>query len=348
MTFNHNDLGQANGNFFALPRKEKDDEGIEIISVPWDATTSYRPGTSKAPQAVLAASLQVDIFDSDVEKAWEMKISNTELDLCGLNSKCRHFAEKIIQHLENGGSTTDMEIADMLNFVNRSSETVNSTVYENAKKILSGNKTAAVLGGDHSTPFGLIKAVAEKYPKTGILHIDAHADLRGAFEGFTYSHASIMYNVMTEIEGIEKLVQVGVRDFCEAERDFAGADNRICMYADSCLKENRFAGKTWKEQCDEIISHLPEHVYISFDVDGLSPYLCPNTGTPVPGGLDFAEAMYLIKQTAFSGRIIAGFDLNEVSPGISGDWDANVGARILFKLCCYAWYSNKYHINKNQ
>jgi agmatinase len=337
--FNPNELGRPNGNFFALPCDSGEGE-IEIISVPWDVTTSYKPGTSGGPKAILDASVQVDLFEPDMENAWEIKVSNTQLDLHRLNRENRLFAEKIIEHLEKGGKTSDREVVSLLNQVNQSSDIVNIFVYNAAKNILDKGKIAAVLGGEHSVPFGLIKAVSEKYPGTGILHIDAHADLRRAYEGFTYSHASIMYNVINELEGVSKLVQVAVRDFCEEEEKLSRNNDKIVTFYDSYLKGRQYEGETWKNQCAEIISHLPGNVYISFDIDGLCPHLCPNTGTPVPGGLEFEQAMYLIKQTVFSGRRIAGFDLTEVSPSISDEWDANVGARILFKLCCYTKMSN--------
>jgi agmatinase len=337
--FNSNELGRPNGNFFALPYNSGEGD-IEIISVPWDVTTSYKPGASKGPKAILDASVQIDLFDPDIEKAWEIKISNTELDLHQLNREKRVLAEKIIEHLKRGGNPTDREIVPFLNQVNQASEIVNILVYNAAKNILDNGKIAAIVGGEHSVSFGLIKAVSEKYSSTGILHIDAHADLRRAYEGFTYSHASIMYNVIKELDGISKIVQVSVRDFCEEEEKLSRNNDRIVTFYDNYLKNRQYEGETWKSLCDEIIAHLPGNVYISFDIDGLCPYLCPGTGTPVPGGLEFDQAMYLIKQVIFSGRRIAGFDLNEVSPSISGEWDANVGARILFKLCCYTKTSN--------
>jgi agmatinase len=94
----------------------------------------------------------------------------------------------------------------------------------------------------------------------------------------------------------------------------------------------------WKKITEEIIEHLPGEVYISFDIDGLDPVLCPSTGTPVPGGLSFNEALHIIKTIVTSGRRIIGFDLNEVAPGET-EWDANVGARLLYKLCGWTLHS---------
>jgi agmatinase len=337
--FNPNALGRSNGNFFALSCDSNEGD-IEIIAVPWDVTTSYKPGTSKGPQAILDASVQIDLFDPDLDKAWEMKIAHTELNLLKSNNENRLVAEKIIKHLEKGGNTTDNDIVPLLNQVNQSSDIVNIMVYSAAKKILDREKVAAVVGGDHSTPFGLMKAVSEKYPGTGILHIDAHADLRRAYEGFTYSHASIMYNAINELDGISRLVQVSVRDFCEEEERMSRNNDKIVTFYDNALKNKQYEGETWQSQCSEIIAHLPGNVYISFDIDGLRPHLCPHTGTPVPGGLEFEQAMYLIRHLVLSGRRIAGFDLTEVAPSPTDDWDANVGARTLFKLCCYTKLSN--------
>ena len=191
-----------------------------------------------------------------------------------------------------------------------------------------------MLGGDHSAPFGAIRAHAEAFPDLGILHLDAHADLREAYEGFTWSHASIMFNVVRQLPAVKKLVQVAIRDLCEAEAALIdGSGGRIVTFHDSKLAQGRFDGATWTHQVDEIVSHLPERVYLSFDIDGLDPTLCPNTGTPVPGGLSFHQASALLAGVVRSGRSIVGFDLCEVAPDpAGGEWDGNVGARLLYKM----------------
>jgi agmatinase len=339
--FNHNELSRPNGNWFALPC-DLGKGDIVIISAPWDVTTSYKSGTSGAPEAVIKASAQIDLFDADLERAWEMKISGDKMDsITGLNefrlfhSFHRVLAKDVIRHLENGGNVTDEDIDSRLVKINEASSMFNEMIYGAAHNILGRGKTAAVVGGDHSTPFGLIRAVAEKYPGVGILHFDAHADLRKAYEGFEYSHASIMYNVITKINGIARIVQVGVRDYCEDEAVFIAENDRIITFFDDDLARREYEGVNWATQCSDIINCLPQQVYISFDIDGLRPEFCPNTGTPVPGGLDFRQAAYLLRQLALSGRQIVGFDLCEVAPAHDdNEWDANVGARMLFKLCC--------------
>ncbi|MBQ8335468.1 MAG: arginase family protein, partial [Tidjanibacter sp.] len=90
-----------------------------------------------------------------------------------------------------------------------------------------------------------------------------------------------------------------------------------------------------------MVECLPQKVYISFDIDGLAAENCPSTGTPVPGGLSFNQAVYLLDKVVRSGRKIVGFDLVEVAPANKDDeWDANVGARMLYKLCGLILKSN--------
>jgi agmatinase len=108
--------------------------------------------------------------------------------------------------------------------------------------------------------------------------------------------------------------------------------NRCAVFYDRDLKQAAFHGRTWAQQVDLIVAELPQQVYLSFDIDGLDPKLCPHTGTPVAGGLEVEQVLYLVEQVLASGRQLVGFDLNEVAPGPEGDWDANVAARLLYRL----------------
>lgn len=103
-------------------------------------------------------------------------------------------------------------------------------------------------------------------------------------------------------------------------------------YLSKDIQERKFEGDTWKHIADEIVNQLPEKVYISFDVDGLDRKYCPNTGTPVQGGFETEEVLYLFKKVKESGRQLIGFDLVEIGVGQT-DWDSNVGARLLWRLC---------------
>ena len=257
------------------------------------------------------------------------------------NNKLRIKAKKYIGFLENGGDIEkDEKQKNILKKINKSSDKLNKWFFKKTSKILNStfqngsgkNKKIGLVGGEHSVPFGYLKALCKKYKSFGILQIDAHQDLRKTYEGFTYSHASIFYNAL-KINNIEKLVQVGIRDHCEEEINFTKKNKkRIDLWTDEKIESAIFNGNNYANVCKKIIAPLPHHVYISFDIDGLQPGLCPNTGTTVLGGFTFGQAIYLIKQIVKSGREIIGFDLSEVA-GKGNEWDGNMGARVLYKLC---------------
>ncbi|HEY9046360.1 MAG TPA: agmatinase family protein [Ohtaekwangia sp.] len=321
------------GNLFGLPYTPETSELI-VIPVPWEVTVSYHTGTAAGPTAVLDASSQVDVLVKDIPDAWKLGISLAKIP-DGLYAESKHLRELSAQHIRRMEKGEPVLPADpLVNKINEASESLNIYVKSAVQRYLREGKMVGLLGGDHSTPLGFMRALGEQYTRFGILQIDAHADLRKAYEGFTYSHASIMYNAM-KIPAVSRLVQVGIRDLCEEELHvMQRSKGRIRTFFDDDLKAKRYEGETWASQCDRIIDELPEHVYISFDIDGLDPKLCPNTGTPVAGGLEFQEAVYLIRKLALSGKTIIGFDLSEVAPG-TNDWDANVGARMLYQLCNY-------------
>ncbi len=339
--FNPNAAATADSGIFGLPFTPEEAE-LVLLPVPWEATTSYGGGTSKGPQAILQASKQIDLFDHELGNFYEAGIAllPESKDVVRWNEQARKAAQTVIAA---GGIEHHPELHTALSEVNAYSDKLNRYVHAETKRLLLEGKRVGLVGGDHSSPFGAILAFLEHYPDMGILHFDAHADLRCAFEGFDYSHASIMYNVITQT-ALPKLVQVGIRDFCEEEFDFIQQHkDRITTMFDSDLDEQKMNGTPWAVICDAIVADLPSEVYVSFDIDGLDPRFCPHTGTPVAGGLDFREALYLLKKVVQSGRTIIGFDLNEVSPGIvdstpgeidvAAEWDANVGARLLYKLC---------------
>lgn len=339
--FNPDGVGVDNGAYFGFPFTEED-AALVLVSVPWDVTVSYGAGTSYAPDALIEASTQLDFCDPLALDVWRRGIATAGIDysIHELSQRLRADAGRVIRHLEDGGSTSDDYVVRKIRRVNEGSARVNGKVHDQTAALLDAGKIVGLVGGDHSTPYGLLRALGERHDGFGILHVDAHCDLRSAYEGFEYSHASIMYNVLRDVKQVERVVEVGVRDFCRAEYDMAQSSPRIEMFDDRTIAEARFDGMTWSEQCRRIVGRLPEEVYVSFDIDGLSPELCPHTGTPVPGGLGFNEAVRLVDEVVRSGRRIIGFDLVEVVPGMDDRTDAIAGARMLWKLSQLALKSN--------
>ena len=298
--FDPNSVGLKTNNIFGLPFREEDAQ-LVLLPVPWEVTVSYRQGTARGPENIFDASMQIDLYDPDVIDGWKKGFYMQPVDknIRKKSDFLRQCAELIISHLTEGGEVEENEqLTEKLREINNGGEMLYNWVQEMTARLLKEGKKVGLIGGDHSTPLGFIKALSNIHPEFGVLQIDAHADLRNAYEGFKYSHASIMYNVVNMIPQVKKLVQVGIRDYCDEEV--------------------------------QVIND-------SFDIDGLDPKLCPNTGTPVPGGFEVEQVFYLFKQLHASGRELIGFDVNEVSTGIQAadNIDAIVGARVLYKLCNY-------------
>jgi agmatinase len=340
MKFDPSARASSDSGIFGLPHSAEDSKVI-LIPVPWEATTSYGGGTADAPQAIFEASRQVDLFDLETGKAYEhgyhmLPIPN---ELQSKSVRAKSAAERVRELEEDGGENYQSRTAKQE--VNDLCVDMNEWVYTTAQSWLKKDKFVGLIGGDHSSPHGLIRACSEKLNGDfGILHLDAHHDLRNSYEGFKFSHASIFYNVMQADWAPKKLVQVGIRDFSEDEYLYA-KERGITTFYDMQIQRRKGSGEPWMKICEDIVSGLPTNVYVSFDIDGLSPTFCPNTGTPVAGGLDYAESLILFRTLVESKRKIIGFDVNEVSPGSSdSEWDANVGARQIYKLCGWTLVSN--------
>lgn len=317
-------------------------QDLIIIGVPWEPTASYGRGTSLTPQAIIEPSHQLDFYDaySNSEAVTRVGMAPLSPQWQQWNQHCLNLTPSIIAA---GGARADHpDLAE----VNAISQQLNRALQETTAHWLDQGKLVGILGGDHASPFGAMMAHDIYEKPWGILHVDAHHDLREAYEGFTYSHASIMYNILRESRHMTRLVSVGIRDYAASERTMALGDPRILTFYDRDLSRQGFAGKSWLAQCQAMVAQLPERVYVSFDIDGLDPRLCPHTGTPVPGGLSYQQAISLLEVLVDQGHTVIGFDLCEVSPGPKplpgpkpaffrppGEWDLNVGARLLYQMC---------------
>ncbi|MFT7485454.1 MAG: agmatinase [Candidatus Paceibacteria bacterium] len=320
-----------------------DEARVHVLGVPFDATTSYRAGAARGPAAILAASGQVDLSDPQQREwghgdgqPWRAGIHYKEAaEIGSWNGEARQLAEPII---ECGGRIAGQPaLESALARVNELGGFVNERVGEWAQTRFAAGQLPVLLGGDHSIPFGGIRAAAEAHPGLGIFHIDAHADLRPAYEGFRWSHASIMHNVLAELPAVARLVSVGLRDVGERElQQLDSSKGRIQSVFAHTWAQERARGRDLVEFAQSTVGALPKDVWLSIDIDGLDPAWCPGTGTPVPGGLTWDEALIWLGVLANSGRRIVGLDLCEVrpaatGPGESDSWDAIVGARLLYK-----------------
>lgn len=322
-TFNPSDIGVNNGNIFGFPYK-KDAAQIHILPIAWEATASFGRGCALSYEAIRQASIQLDFYD-DKGAFWKIPVYMHEALGGMLNNQVAQKAANLINHLENGGQILDRK--EEFEEINAVSTSLNALVEEHCDGLIKQGKKIIILGGDHSVPLGLIRALG-KDQSFGILHFDAHADLRPGYEGFTYSHASIMYHAR-QLSNVESITSIGLRDISPEEAEIIRNDPHINVYSDKYIANQRLDLRPFSAVIEEIIEKLPKKIYLSFDVDCLNPSLCPNTGTPVPGGLNWHEIQAILDALYHSDIDIIGADLCETG---NHPWDAQVSARLLYQF----------------
>ena len=333
-------MGSMKSSFAFGTQTSLEKAPIVLIPVPWEVTASGGSGTAQGAEIIRQASCQMDFFQKSSLKAINHLIFFEEADeeLIRLNETHCRVSKKIKDQL-NKNLPLKEEQQKQIHPINQACKQMTEWVYKRAKQVLNQGKTPALVGGDHSVSEGLIRLMGER-GDFGLLHIDAHCDLRESYQGFTRSHASIMFNVLKHISAPKKLIQVGIRDFCEEEYEQIQKDSRLMCYFDEDISSRLFQGETWKQICEEIISQLPSRIYVSLDVDGLEWTCAPGTGTPVPGGLTFNQALFLFKEIARQGKQLISFDVVEASSGGSSEtekalayWNGNVASRLIYQLC---------------
>ena len=332
-----------NGGYYFRDATPTADAPIVLVSAPWAVTSAAGQGAVYTPDAIIDASTHLSLYDVVSNTSIDGKVATAEVDYDLQESSLQlgGDAAKVVAHIEDGGALTGDYFARKVVRINLGFRDMHSSVGKRVFRFASKGKIVGVVGGDHSVAFGAVRSISSVYPQMGVLFIDAHSDLRPSGKIFDYSHLSVARNIVDEIPAVSKLVQVGVRDMSREEMDFAQNHPKITMFCHEKLTAERFSGRSWGEVCDDVVAQLPDKVYISFDIDALSPECCPHTKRPVAGGMTFDEAVCLINRVAESGREIVGFDLTEIVPVMESGVDAAVGARMLVKLCAAALCSKK-------
>ena len=303
-----------------------------VIPIPWEGTVSYRQGTSLGPQTILEASQQIDL--------WDVEFGSLEK----LGIHYHHQTSAVLQWNQKALDLRKNPQTNSLEAINILSEKVNEWVLQQCQMQSKPDNIIVLLGGEHSIALNGFQATSQKTKGNySLLHIDAHFDLRKAYQGYTHSHASVFYNLLKSDFAPKTLVQVGIRDFCREEQIFAEhLKDQVFVFYDRFLKNRLHKGDFWEPLCHEIISPLVENVHISLDIDGLSPLLCPGTGTPVPGGLNFDQLVTLLKCLSSCKKIV-GMDLVEVGTSTNNpQWDGNMGMRVLYKMLGFVALSQKW------
>jgi agmatinase len=240
---------------------------FHVIPVPYERTVSYGGGTAKGPSAILNASWQLE--------TWDGKSSPCDLGIYTHKSiNCDGEESAVIERI--AAST---------------------------KEVVSLGKMPVAIGGEHTVTGGVVKGLLDAgITDFGVVQIDAHADLRDAFEGNPLSHASVMKRVVDL--GIP-LYQLGIRAYCE-EEIVAQKKHGVLFQDAEQLVPNNITEITLPD-------NFPKKVFFTLDIDGMDPSVFPSTGTPVPGGLGWYQTLSLFESVARQREII-GFDLMEFAP----------------------------------
>lgn len=260
------------------------DARFHVIPVPLERTVSYGSGTVGGPAAILEASDELERLCAGWEPCAQGIHTLPSVDCDG----------PLPEVMERIATTTE--------------------------GVVKAGKLPVTLGGEHSLSYGAVMGVARALGQPiGIVQIDAHADLRIAYQGEKHSHASVMH-LLAE-EGV-RLAQFGVRALCPQEAESRVQNNVFFVDAEELVTGNIHAV--------DLPEDFPELVYVSFDVDGLDPSQMPATGTPVPGGLQFYQALHLV-ENALKGRRCVGLDVVELAPNGDAAWDFTA-AQITYRL----------------
>ncbi|WP_170400666.1 agmatinase [Ruegeria arenilitoris] len=261
-----------------------EDARFRVIPVPLERTVSYGSGTAKGPEAIIKASNELERITGHAEPCVEGIFTEEPVD-------CDAALSEIMERLA-----------------------------QRTEAAIRAGKVPVTLGGEHSLSYGAVMGVARALNQPiGIVQIDAHADLRDAYQGEKHSHASVMH-LLAE-EGVH-LAQFGVRAFSSEE-----AKSRLKNHVFHVDAEELVTGNIHAVDLPE---DFPALVYVSFDVDGLDPAIMPATGTPVPGGLGYYQALRLVEH-CLKGRRCVGFDVVELAPNGNAAWDFTA-AQIVYRL----------------
>ena len=253
------------GSEFKHPNSE--DARFHILPIPYEASVSYGGGTAQGPAAILAASWQLETWDGKSNPSEQGIYTHPPVSMAG------------------------------------DAEAVVNSIADATQAIVSAGKFPIGFGGEHTVTYGLIKGLlAAGISDFGVVQIDAHADLREAYEGNPYSHASVMKRIVDEDI---PLFQLGVRALCEEEIKTRKVYDVKHLDADFLVPKNI--------QKIDLPDDFPDKVFFTLDIDGLDPSVFPSTGTPVPGGLGWYQTLSLFESVAKQCEII-GFDITEFAP----------------------------------
>ena len=288
--------------FLEYPSVAFQDADVCILPLPFEGTVSYGSGTASAPKAVIDATEQVELWDD------ELRFDLTQLKF--------HVAQEIAP-LESESAEAYLERVEHL-----------------ARQSFAADRLTIGIGGEHSLTPPLVYAAAEDsrhLSNLTVVQIDAHTDLRDSYEGTPHSHACAMRRLT---ERGTRVIAIGIRAISQLEDEYAKSTGLIDIYRAQELIEER----GFEERLIERLREVTGDVYLTVDIDGLDPSMCPGTGTPEPGGLGWWQTLRFLRAILRENRTrnLIGCDLVETVPQPNTQINEFTAARLLAKMIAYA------------
>ena len=291
----------ADEGFLAFPEAELatlENAKVVVQQIPYEHTSSYVQGSDKGPAAMVSASHFVEFYDEEIDR----------------------------EAYKNFGIAT----VEPLDFGNKVNADAVALIANQTKELLNQNKFVVSLGAEHTVTYGFAQAFQEKYPNISILQIDAHSDLRLAYQDNPYSHAS----VMARVHDLNiPLVQVGIRAQCKEEAQLIKESDNIHTWYAHDLWDN----DAWIDDC---IDKLSDVVYVTIDADGFDPSVAPAVGTAEPGGLTWIQGCKLLRRIAERKQVV-GFDIVEIAPRENDILTEFTMAKLCYKFLGYLDLNNR-------
>lgn len=280
--------------FLSLPyRTDASDLDIAAVGVPMDLGVSNRPGARFGPRAVRTIE-RIGPYHPTFRGV--PKAAVRAADIGDVPFRSRYSLEQSLQDIEN---------------------------YYDALYALQVRPLS--VGGDHSITYPILKALGRHSP-LGLVHIDAHCDTMGAFDGSKFHHGGpFRLAVLDGVLDPERTIQIGIRGASNMYWEFSHASGMTVVYMEEFM---RLGVEAVIEQARAVVGN--GRVYLSVDVDGFDPAFAPGTGTPEAGGLTAREGLTLLR--GLRGLDIVGADVVEVAPEYDPSTNTSLlAAQVLFE-----------------
>jgi guanidinopropionase len=281
---------------------------VAVVGVPMDLGVTNRAGARLGPRAVRAIE-RIGPYEHALDMAPELSLDAADVGDVPMQS--RFSLEQCMADIESYFT-----------------------------KVRAAGVIPLAVGGDHSVTYPILRALGKDRP-VGMVHVDAHCDTAGAFEGSKFHHGGpFRHAVLDGALDPERCIQIGIHGGAEFLWEFSFESGMTVLHVEEVAE---MGVRAVIERARQVIGNGP--TYVSFDIDGIDPAFAPGTGTPEVGGLTPREALAIVRGLA--GAHVIGADVVEVAPQYDATTNtAHVAAQMLFTELCLVALDPKFKSRK--